>query len=112
LKRLNKEELNKLPDIPTMEFEIPEWKVSLLLQGISKKMQIDLGRIVNIEDSDAFEYQKELLKACVKEPELDDDFIDELYEKDSKVIDRIFLAINELNGIGGTESDEGSEFQE
>ena len=112
MKRLNKEELNKLPDIPTMEFEIPEWKVSLLLQGISKKMQIDLGRIINEDNSDAFAYQRELLKACVKEPELDDDFIDELYDKDSKVIDRIFLAINELNGIGGTDTDTGDEFQE
>ena len=40
MKRLNKEELNKLPDKPTMEFEIPEWKVSLLLQGISKKIHL------------------------------------------------------------------------
>jgi hypothetical protein len=42
------------------------------------------------------------LKVCVIEPELDDELIDQLYEKDSKVIDKIFLKINELNGVGGS----------
>ena len=57
---------------------------------------------VNQDDADAFDYQRELLKVCVIEPELDDELIDQLYEKDSKVIDKIFLKINELNGVGGS----------
>jgi hypothetical protein len=105
MKRLTTEGVSGLPDIPTMEYEIKEWGVSLLLQGISKKMQIELGRIVNDEETDAFSYQKELLKACVVEPVLNDDLIDELYEKDNKVIDQIFLAINDLNGIGDSDNE-------
>ena len=72
-------------------------------------MQISLGRILDDEGKDAFDYQKELLKTCVVDPELNDDLIMELYNKDSKVVDRIFLAINELNGLGG--SADAEEFQ-
>jgi hypothetical protein len=105
MKRLTKDAISGLPDIPTMEYEIEAWGVSLLLQGISKKMQIELGRIVNDDNTDAFSYQKELLKACVVDPELDDDLINELYSKDSKIIDQIFLAINDLNGIGENDNE-------
>ena len=48
------------------------------------------------------DYQRELLKVCIVEPELTDEDIDMLYSKDSKVIDTIFLKINELNGLGGS----------
>ena len=105
MKRLTKDAISNLPDIPTMEYEIEAWGVSLLLQGISKKMQIELGRIINDDNTDAFSYQKALLKACVVDPELDDDLIDELYSKDSKIIDQIFLAINDLNGIGENDNE-------
>ena len=44
-------------------------------------MQIELGRLINGETTDAFDYQKALLKASVVEPELSDEAIDELYEK-------------------------------
>ena len=102
MKRLSKEDIKKLPDVPSKELEIPEWNCSILLQGISKAMQIELGRIATDDDKDAFEYQKELLKVCIVEPDLDEKDIDELYEKDSQTIDKIFLAINDLNGIGGS----------
>ena len=105
MKRLTKDAISNLPDIPTMEYEIEAWGVSLLLQGISKKMQIELGRIINDDNTDAIRYQKELLKACVVDPELDDDLINELYSKDSKIIDQIFLAINDLNGIGENDNE-------
>ena len=36
--------------------------------------------------------------------------MEELYKKDSTVIDKIFLVINEVNGIGGSAS--ADEFQE
>lgn len=108
--RLTLEDIQNIPDVPTEELFIEEWNKSILIQGISKKIQINLGRMFNSDDSDAFDYQKELLKACVKDPKLDDDTIDLLYEKDSKIIDNIFLAINALNGVGGSASAE--EFQE
>jgi len=65
-------------------------------------MQVKLGKLLNEDGADAFDYQRELLKVCIIEPALDDELIDKLYEKDSKVIDKIFLKINELNGLGGT----------
>ena len=65
---------------------------------------IELTRVTVVDEdgADAFDYQRELLKVCIIEPALDDELIDKLYEKDSKVIDKIFLKINELNGLGGT----------
>jgi len=110
MKRLKLDGIKDLPDVPTKELKIPEWDVSIMIQGISKAMQIELGRQLEVNDTDAFEYQKQLLKVCVIEPQLDDDAIDELYKKDSTVIDKIFLVINEVNGIGGSAS--ADEFQE
>lgn len=109
IKRLTADSISSLPNVPEQEFIIEEWGVSLRLKGISKQMQISLGRILDDENKDAFDYQKELLKTCVVDPELDDDLIMELYNKDSKIVDRIFLAINELNGLGG--SADAEEFQ-
>ena len=106
MKRLKLEDIKNLPNVPTKEIKIEEWDFSILVQGISKAMQIELGRKLDNNDTDAFDYQKELLKVCVVEPELDDEAIDELYKKDSTVIDKIFLIINEVNGIGGSASAE------
>ena len=101
-KRLTLEDLASLPTVPTEEVYIDEWDKTILVQGISKAIQIKLGRLVNAEDTDAFDYQRELLKVSVVEPKLDDDAINMLYEKDSTIVDKIFLALNNLNGIGGT----------
>ena len=43
--------------------------------------------------------------------ELSDEDIDELYKKDSNIVDKIFVEINDLNGVGGI-ADSGDEFQE
>jgi hypothetical protein len=109
-KRLTKDDLVNIPNVPTEELLIEEWDKTILIQGISKKVQVDLGRLINKDNADAFDYQRELLKACVIEPEIDDELIDILYKKDSKVVDKIFLAINKLNGVGGSASAE--EFQD
>ena len=89
--------------------EIPEWKVSVLIKGMTKSMQVELGKLLD-DGLDAFEYQKKLLLTCVVEPELTEKDVEALYEKDSSVIDNIFVAINELNGLGGSASAE--QFQE
>lgn len=102
MKRLSADDIKNLPSVPEEEYEIEEWGFSIILRGINKGMQVQLGKLLNNEDADAFDYQKELLKVCVIEPELDDELIDQLYEKDSKVIDKIFMKINELNGVGGS----------
>ena len=104
MKRLTIDAIKDLPNVPTKVYDIKEWNVSIELQGISKAKQIELGRIIDGEDTDAFDYQKQLLKVCVVEPKLDDEAIDELYKKDSAIIDNIFLEINTLNGIGGSVS--------
>jgi len=100
-KRLTLDDLASLPTVPQEEVYIPQWDKTILVQGISKATQIKLGRLVNAEDTDAFDYQRELLKVSVVEPKLDDDAINMLYEKDSTIVDQIFVALNGLNGIGG-----------
>jgi hypothetical protein len=102
VKRLSITDIDNLPNVPTKEVVIDEWGVSILLKGITKAKQIELAKLIDTEKVDAFEYQKMLLKVCVVEPELDDDAINKLYEKDSKVIDKINLAIADLNGFGGS----------
>ena len=102
MKKLKLEDIVNLPNVETRTIEVKEWGVSLEIQGISKATQIELGRAVEESDKDAFDYQRALLKACVVDPVLDDDAIDELYIKDSTIIDTIFLQINEINGFGGT----------
>ena len=102
MKRLSVNDIKNLPSVPEEDIELEEWGFSIKIRGINKAMQVQLGKLLNQDDADAFDYQRELLKVCVIEPELDDDLIDQLYEKDSKVIDKIFLKINELNGVGGS----------
>lgn len=110
IKRLAVSDIAKLPNVPTKEVIIQEWGVSLLLQGITKAKQVELAKLVEDKQVDAFDYQKILLKFCVIEPKLQDKDIDELYEKDSKIIDIINSEIAELNGFGG--SAQADEFQE
>ena len=96
------EDLAKLPDVPQEEVYIPQWDRTILVQGISKATQIKLGRLINADETDAFDYQKELLKVSVVAPPLDDDAINMIYEKDSTIVDQIFVALNDINGIGGS----------
>tara|TARA_R100000808_G_C2141671_1_gene149485 strand:+ start:243 stop:578 length:336 start_codon:yes stop_codon:yes gene_type:complete len=103
MKRLSVDDIKTLPDVPEKELEIPEWKVSILLKGMTKSMQVELGKLLD-EGLDAFEYQKKLLMTCVVEPKLSEKDIEQLYEKDSSIVDNIFVAINELNGLGGSAS--------
>jgi len=102
MKRLSADDIKNLPSVPEEEIELEEWGFSILVRGINKGMQVQLGKLLNKDGADGFDYQRELLKVCVIEPELNDELIDQLYEKDSKVIDKIFLKINELNGVGGS----------
>ena len=112
-KFLSVDDIKSLPDVPEKVIEIPQWKTNIKVKGISKKMQIELGRLIQGDTTDAFDYQKELLKASVIEPALDDESIDMLYEKDASVIDLIFAELNELNGVGSeVESALADEFQE
>ena len=108
---LNK--LQDLPNVPVKDIVIPEWKAKVKVKGLTKKMQVELARISTAEDSDAFDYQKALLKASVIEPQLDDEAIDMLYEKDATVIDKLFVEIADLNGVGGdVQQDIAEQFQE
>ena len=108
---LNK--LQDLPNVPVKDIEIPEWNAKVKVKGLTKKMQVELARISTAEDSDAFDYQKALLKASVIEPQLDDEAIEMLYEKDATVIDKLFVEIADLNGVGGdVQQDIAEQFQE
>lgn len=110
---LNLENIDKLPDVPIKEIEIPEWNAKVVVKGLTKKMQIELARISNADDKDAFDYQKALLKASLIKPKLDDDTLEVLYDKDASVIDKIFVEIANINGIGGeTQTEMSDEFQD
>lgn len=105
LKRLTKEDILGLPDVPEKVIDIEEWGFSIKIKGMSKGMAVKLGRLLKEEELDAFEYQIHLLKECVVEPELDDDLIEELYKKDNTVVDKIFVEISAINGVGGSAED-------
>ena len=109
-KRLVVSDIAQLPNVPTQILDIPEWKVSVKIQGITKAKQIEIAKIVEDKNIDAFQYQKVLLQHCIVEPKLTDKDVDALYEKDSKIIDRINSIIADLNGFGGSAS--ADEFQE
>ena len=109
--RLTLDDLVSLPNVQEEELFIPQWDKTILVRGISKATQVKLGRILNEEGTDAFDYQKALLKESVVEPTLDDDAIEILYQKDSTIVDLIFVKLNELNGLGGIGADAG-EFPE
>ena len=105
LKRLSREDIIGLPDVPEKIINIDEWGFSIKIKGMSKGMAVKLGRLLKEQELDAFEYQIHLLKECVVEPELDDDLIEELYKKDSTVVDKIFVEISAINGVGGSAED-------
>ena len=109
--RLTLDDLVSLPNVQEEELFIPKWNKTILVRGISKATQVKLGRILNEEGTDAFDYQKALLKESVVEPTLDDDAIEILYQKDSTIVDLIFVKLNELNGLGGIGAD-AEEFPE
>ena len=105
--------INKLPSVPIQEIEIPEWNAKVKIKGLTKKMQVELARISTADDKDAFDYQKALLKASVIEPQLDDEAIELLYDKDANVIDKVFIQIADMNGVGGdSQQDIAEEFQD
>jgi hypothetical protein len=95
---LDIDNIKKLPNVPVHEVEIPEWEVKVKIQGLTKQAQVELARISN--DGDAFDYQKELLKQSIIEPVLDDEAVEILYSKDANVIDKLFIEIANLNGVG------------
>lgn len=108
---LNIDDIKNLPDVPVKEIEIPEWETKVEVKGLTKKAQIELARISNT--GDAFDYQKELLKQSVVKPTLDDEAIEILYNKDATVIDKLFIEIANLNGIGSeVQSAIAEDFQE
>lgn len=108
---LNIDDIKNLPDVPIKEIEIPEWETKVKVKGLTKKAQVDLARISNT--GDAFDYQKELLKQSVVEPKLDDEAIELLYDKDATVIDKLFVEIANINGIGNeVQSAIAEDFQE
>ena len=110
---LNIDNLGKLPNVETKEVVIKEWNAKVVIRGLTKKMQIDLARITQDETKDAFDYQKALLQESVIDPKLDDEAIEKLYDLDAQIIDRLFIEISNLNGIG--EDDQtlmSDEFQE
>ena len=110
---LNIKELNNIPDVPVKDIEIPEWNAKIQVQGLTKAKQVELARISTDDEKDAFDYQKALLKASVINHELDDDAIDKLYQKDAKIIDRIFIEISDINGIVlDAQAEMSDEFQE
>jgi hypothetical protein len=111
---LNINNLGNLPTVETKELEIKEWDAKIVIRGLTKKMQVDLARVSQDENADAFDYQKALLKVSVIDPKLDDESIDKLYEFDAQVIDKIFIEISSLNGIGSEEvqTEMSEEFQE
>ena len=110
---LNLDDLSKIPNVETKEVEIKEWNAKVVIRGLTKKMQVDLARITQDESKDAFDYQRALLKVSVIEPQLTDVSLDKLYDLDAQVIDRLFIEISNLNGIGEDDQTEMSEeFQE
>ena len=65
--RLTLDDLVSLPNVQEEELFIPQWDKTILVRGISKATQVKLGRILNEEGTDAFDYQKALLKESVVE---------------------------------------------
>ena len=107
------EDLKAIPDVEEIEIDIPQWETKILVRGLSKNTQVSLARIVSDENTDAFDYQKELLKASVVNPVLDDEAVEMLYEKDAGVIDTIFTKIAEINGLSEEiQAEMSDEFQE
>ena len=90
MKRLSADDIKNLPSVPEEDIELEEWGFSVKIRGINKAMQVHLGKMLNNDDADAFDYQRELLKVCVIEPELNDELIDQL-SSDGKLIKRPFL---------------------
>ena len=62
MKRLTTDDIKSLPDVPTQELKIDAWNVSILIQGITKSMQIELGQLLDKDEMSAFYYQKQLCR--------------------------------------------------
>ena len=96
MKRLSLEDIDKAPSLPEKEIEIPEWKSSVLVTGLTKMDTIKINELSETDGiRDEVLFEKYLLLTGVKEPVLDSiEEVDKFYSKATPgIIDKILIGI-------------------
>jgi hypothetical protein len=96
MKRLTLDDISNAPSLPEKEVEIPEWKATVLVTGLTKADTVEINELSEVDDvRDEVLFEKHLLLKGLKEPQLDDlDQVEEFYSKATPaIIDKILIGI-------------------
>ena len=96
MKRLTLDDISNAPSLPEKEVEIPEWKATVLVTGLTKADTVEINELSEVEGvRDEVLFEKHLLLKGIKEPQLDDlDQVEEFYSKATPaIIDKILIGI-------------------
>ena len=91
-------------DVREKELDVPEWGVSLLVRGLTKRQQLDVRKKSQLANGETDQNQVELhlFMAGVVEPQFQPQHFAALMEKSSGAIDRVNQEITNLSGMGST----------
>ena len=117
MKRLKLDDIQNAPDLPTKEIELPEWEVSVVVQGLSKADAVEINKIAEDENGvrDDTQFEKELLMKGLKDPELESlSDVDKFYEKATPaMIDKMIMGIYQcMAWTKGEQADIAEQFPE
>ena len=117
MKRLKLNDIQNAPDLPTKEIELPEWEVSVVVQGLSKADAVEINKIAEDENGvrDDTQFEKELLMKGLKDPELESlSDVDKFYEKATPaMIDKMIMGIYQcMAWTKGEQADIAEQFPE
>ena len=91
-------------DVREEELDVPEWGVSLLIRGLTKRQQLEVRKNSQLPngESDPSQVELNLFMAGVVEPEFKPEHFGRLLDKSTGVIDRVNQAITDLSGLGAS----------
>ena len=96
MKRLTLDDISNAPSLPEKEVEIPEWKATVLVTGLTKADTVEINELSEVDDvRDEVLFEKHLLLKGLKEPQLDDlDQVEDFYSKATPaIIDKILIGV-------------------
>jgi len=98
------EDILAATDVREKEIDVPEWGVSVLVRGLTKRQQLEVRKQSQLKNGQTDESQVELhlFMAGVVEPQFQPQHFAALMEKSSGAIDRVNKEITELSGMGST----------
>lgn len=95
-------------DVREKELDVPEWGVSLLLRGLTKRQQLAVRKNSQLPNGETDQSQVELnlFMTGVVDPEFHPEHFAQLLDKSTSAIDRVNKEITDLSGVADDDVEE------